>query len=507
MSQIKANSHLYVRWIFIRILCFCFFAAFLSIAFQIVGLYGQHGILPLSEVLAQFTSPETKLLAMLTNPSLFWFNSSDNFMRLVCFSGAGISVLAFCGFLTGPLIAVMWFLYLSIVSLGQEFMGFQWDSLLLETSLLAIWFAPWNIREIHPWKKKEFESQAEPSYIFLFLLRILCFKLMIFSGICKLASQDAAWSDLSAMAYHYETQPLPTPLAWLTQKLPLLLQQFSTLAVFVIELVLPAGLLLPWRQGRIAAACSFIFLQLLIILTGNYAFFNWLTIALSLTLLNDQYLFSILPKSLRKNFKQRKSPAKAIFRNTLFSLLIGVFISYASLSQIYVMSQRYSGSGKIPVLVQLPIVLMQPSHSLNSYGLFAIMTTSRPEIIIEGSNDGVTWLPYEFKYKPGDIKRPPPIVAPHQPRLDWQMWFASLGPLSQSPWFDLLVKAMLEGSPDVLALFQKNPFPDKAPKYIRAETYDYHFSTFEALLKRGEWWTREHTGTFYPPSTLQDLSY
>ncbi|MBX9720008.1 MAG: lipase maturation factor family protein, partial [Candidatus Obscuribacterales bacterium] len=215
MAQIRANSHLYVRWLFIRILCFCFFAAFLSIAVQIVGLYGQHGILPLSEVLAQFTNPETKLLAMLTNPSIFWFNSSDNFMRLVCFSGAGLSVLAFCGFFTGPLIAVMWFLYLSIVSLGQEFMGFQWDSLLLETSLIAIWFAPWSAKEIHPFRKEAFESQAEPSYIFLFLLRLLCFKLMIFSGICKLASGDVAWSDLSAMSYHYETQPLPTPLSWL----------------------------------------------------------------------------------------------------------------------------------------------------------------------------------------------------------------------------------------------------------------------------------------------------
>ncbi len=498
----KLRSHLYVRWLFLRILSFCFLAAFASAAVQITGLFGEGGILPLKALL-ELVHNRLGLDAALNFPSIFWLNADDAFLQIVCWSGVGLSLLAFFGFFTGPVLAILWFLYLSIVSVGHDFMSFQWDSLLLETALPAIWFAPWGLREIHPTDSRRFQAQREPSLLFLFLLRLLCFKLMLFSGICKLASHDLTWRDLSAMTLHYETQPLPTPLAWFMHKLPVLIQKASTAAVFFVELLLPLGIL--WRPSRIVAAWGFIFLMLVIMLTGNYAFFNWLTIALSVTLLDDDALLLAMPRSMRMTYRRPYSRKYDLLFNTLISALPAILLGAASVSYLWLIFDQYAGTETLPAILRVPIALEQPLRSVNRYGLFAVMTTTRPEIIVEGSNDGINWLAYEFKFKPGDIHRAPPLVAPHQPRLDWQMWFAALGPAGESPWFDGFAKRLLEGSPSVLGLLERNPFPNKPPQQIRALKYDYHFSDFEGLLKRGEWWQRKPLTLFYPPTRLEDL--
>jgi hypothetical protein len=140
---------------------------------------------------------------------------------------------------------------------------------------------------------------------------------------------------------------------------------------------------------------------------------------------------------------------------------------------------------------------------VNRYGLFAVMTTSRPEIIIEGSNDGEEWKGYEFKFKPGDVNRAPRWVAPYQPRLDWQMWFAALGPYQTTPWFEGLILRLLEGSPDVLRLFESNPFPDQPPRFVRASVYDYHFSDRVTRRATAAWWEREYLGAYFPPVSLR----
>lgn len=513
MVLYKTRSHVYVRWIFLRLVSICFFAAFFSIAVQIVGLYGEHGILPIKPTLSTIEH-RLGLDSCVNFPSVFWCNSSDSFMQTVCWAGVGLSVLAFCGFFTGPILAVLWFLYLSIVSVGQAFMSFQWDFLLLETAFLAVWFAPWGLRELHPFEREKFENQKEVSYFFLWLLRLLCFKLMMFSGICKVTSMDYpgdpnTWRTLMAMTYHYETQPLPTPLAWLAQKLPVFIQQLSTIIMLFIELVLPALLLTFTRQARLVAAAAFLLLMIMIMFTGNYAFFNILTIALSITLLDDSALCAVLPRSLRITYNPPLRRVKNIGWNSMISIIPAVLIGATSIGYLWMMIDRNRHVSEqdisVPFFLQVPVVLAQPLRSFSSYGLFAHMTTSRPEIIVEGSNDEINWLSYEFKYKPGDIKRAPPIVAPHQPRLDWQMWFAALGPSRESPWFDSFVKSLLDGSPEVLALMDKNPFPDKPPKQIRATLYDYHFSDFGSLFSKGEWWKRERTGEFYPPTRREDL--
>ncbi len=485
----KVHSHLLIRWIFLRMIALCFLAAFLSMLVQILGLYGQNGIIPISLLLAW--QPEYSADIVLRVPSIFWLNSSDSFLQLVCVAGAAFSTLALCGVLTGPMLLLGWFLYLSICSVGQDFMSFQWDSLLLETGLLAAFFAPWRMQEPMP-LSPEFKKQPEGSLIFLWLIRLLLFKLMFLSGLVKIASGDKAWHDMTALDYHYETQPLPAPLAWLVAKFPELIQKMSTFLMFVIELGFPF-LIFGIRPLRMLAVGGLVFLQLLIIATGNYAFFNWLTIALSLAAADDQMLSGVLPRSLRMSLEMHALTLRSKISETWKFIIPGVIIGTISLGFF---ANTFLTSTIVPPPVKWLIGLADPLRSFNTYGLFAIMTTTRPEIVIEGSNDGQTWIEYEFKYKPGNIKRMPPSVAPHQPRMDWQMWFASLAPDRVAPWFSLLIDRLLQGSPSVIALFDHNPFPDGPPKVIRAVLYEYHFSDADGLLKRGQWWTRKPIGTY-----------
>lgn len=467
----------------------CFLAAFLSMLVQVLGLYGHDGIIPISQLLAW--RPEYTADTVFRVPSIFWLNSSDSFLQLACVAGAAFSALALCGVLTGPMILLDWFLYLSICSVGQDFMSFQWDSLLLETALLAAFFAPWRMQEPMP-LSPEYKKQPEGSLIFLWLIRLLLFKLMFLSGLVKIASGDKAWHDMTALDYHYETQPLPAPLAWLVAKFPSLIQKMSTFLMFVIELGFPF-LIFGIRPLRFLAVAGLVLLQMLIIATGNYAFFNWLTIALSISAADDQMLIGLLPRSIQMSLQMPAETLQSKIAETWKFIIPGVAIGIISLGFFV---NTFLTSAIVPPPVKWLIGLADPLRSFNTYGLFAIMTTTRPEIVIEGSNDGQTWVEYEFKYKPGNIKRMPPSVAPHQPRMDWQMWFASLAPERVAPWFSLLIDRLLQGSPSVIALFDHNPFPDSPPKLIRAVMYEYHFSDAEGLLKRGQWWTRKPLGTY-----------
>ena len=156
-----------------------------------------------------------------------------------------------------------------------------------------------------------------------------------------------------------------------------------------------------------------------------------------------------------------------------------------------------------PPLFSAAYRCLEPFRSLNGYGLFRVMTKTRPEIIVEGSQDGFTWQPYEFKYKVGDPLRAPPIVAPHQPRLDWQMWFAALDDIRGEPWFMNFLVRLLQGSPSVLQLVKTNPFPDSPPRYVRARLFEYHFTNALEKRQTGAWWRREEKGLYCPPASLR----
>jgi hypothetical protein len=241
-------------------------------------------------------------------------------------------------------------------------------------------------------------------------------------------------------------------------------------------------------------------LQTLIFLTGNYTFFNFLTIALCLLLSDDFILQKFVPHKINKFFKIQKANFRWCWPHIItipFALVVLGVSLFQMISMFGVRSNLFMPAAVMDGLIA-------PLRTMNSYGLFAVMTTERREIIVEGSNDGVTWLPYEFKYKPGDVNRRPGFVEPFQPRLDWQMWFAALGNYQQNPWFGNFCERLLQGSPEVLALLEKNPFPDKPPRFIRAEFYDYHFTGSAERRATGAWWKREFVGEYLPPVSLRE---
>lgn len=449
--------------LFLRLLGFVYLLAFSSFWVQIQGLIGSQGILPASELLSRVSVLGSLRYWVL--PTVFWFNVSDEALNVVCALGTLLGALLFLGLAPFLLSALLWLLYLSIVSVGGVFMGYQWDNLLLETGLLSLLAAPFGMRP---------PRTFVVGWLPLFALRFLLFRLVLGSGLVKLLTHDVTWRSLTALTYHYETQPLPTWLGFYAWKLPLFFQKVSCFLMFVVELLCPLLVFGP-RHARLVAFSGMVLLQVLIALTGNYGFFNILTVVLCLLLLDD----SVLPRGLRgEKVNQAPSRARTFFASAAIALAFFPFLA---------------GLG-IVLPEPLPTLhgLVEPFRSMNAYGLFAVMTTERPEIQVEGSDDGVQWRPYPFRFKPGDLERAPAFVAPHQPRLDWQMWFAALGGFEDSRWFSRFLEKLLAGSPPVLQLLERDPFDGHPPRFIRAQLYRYHFS-------RGKgYWEREFVSPFGP---------
>ncbi len=455
-----------------------YLVAFASFGVQALGLIGRHGILPLSEFVSAIGG-HLGLERYWRVPMVFWLSQSDFFIQAICWTGTALSLLLIFNILPRLSWFFLYALYLSIFYAGQIFMGFQWDALLLEAGFLALLLS----------------MATKPG---IWLLRWLLFRLMFLSGSVKLLSGDPTWHNLSALSYYFQTEPLPTPLAWYAHHLPQGVLTVSTVMTFVIELGLPFLIFFP-RRLRFVAGFGTLMLQVLILLTGNYAFFNLLTMALCLVLFDDAALRKALPRRLIE-FVQHQvrsiQPGKIVsFAVAAFALLI-VFTSLVQLHAVFGGQVSAAGIRIIDGIAPLRIV--------DTYGLFAVMTTTRPEIIVEGSDDGVHWREYAFKYKPGDVMRRPRWNFPHQPRLDWQMWFAALGTASDNPWFSLFLQRLLENSPEVTALLGSNPFAlsHKPPLYVRALLYDYRYSSREEKAATSAWWVRQPEGIYYPAIAL-----
>jgi hypothetical protein len=401
------------------------------------------------------------------------------------------------------MLALLWLLYLSLCTVGHAFMGYQWDNLLLEVGFLAIFFAPLQVR-MSP------AGESPPSRTVLWLLRLLAFKLMWGSGLVKIASRDTTWwPDLSAMSFHYETQPIPNPLAWFAHNLPHGFHRFETGATLFLELLLPCLLFAPRRVRRLGAV-ALASLQVLILLTGNYTFFNLLTLTLCLILLDD----AAFPARLRRWWARHPPGRRATWFEAPRRLAVGlmaVVVLSISLTQIRgqfnacLARYGHASSSPGPLYAKWMSQLSRPFRTVNAYGLFARMTTTRPEIVVQGSDDGQVWHDYEFPYKPGDLHRRPRQVAPFQPRLDWQMWFAALDDLDNPHtrfWFYSFLQCLLEGSEEVLGRLETNPFPDHPPRYVRALVYTYTFTAPPTRAQTGAWWQRTDPRVFCPPVTL-----
>jgi MFS family permease len=442
--------------------------AFFSLAGQVRGLYGARGLAPVAEFLPQ-AHAALGSAALWQVPTLFWLGASDAALVAVCWLGIGLSAALAAGFAPGAMALGCWALYLSFCTVGAPFLNFQWDALLLETALLAALWLPWRWRV--DWARENPVQTAGR-----WLLWWLLFRLMFESGVVKLAWGDRTWLEMRGLEYHFFTQPLPHWVAWYAHQLPAWLLRAGCVAVLFIEIVVPFLLIAPWRW-RHRAAWALIALQVGILLTGNFAFFNWLTLALCLPL-----------------FAGGGTPSWREQRNAwLAAGAVGAFVLVATLPGVIA---AFNVTPPDPLGRALG-----PLRSFHGYGLFRVMTTERPEIIVEGSRDGVNWSAYEFRWKPGEVYRRPAWCAPHQPRLDWQMWFAALGEVRGNPWFVRFLARLLEGPPEVLALLAKNPFPDAPPQYVRAVRYDYRFTTWGE--DTAAWWRRERRDLYCPPLSLR----
>jgi hypothetical protein len=468
-----------VRGLFMRALGAVYLVAFTSLAAQLKGLFGTRGIRPVGTYLDAVRERQPARERLRRVLTVFWLDASDETLSLACRAGQAASVLSMLGIAPRTTASATWMLYLSFVSVGREFLQYQWDALLLENGLHAILVAP-STRSDHP-------SASQVA-----LMRWLAFRLQFESGHCKLASHDPTWRSGDACAIHFETQPLPTRTGWHAHQLPRPVRRFSTFATLVLELGAPWLAFGP-RGMRRTGFVLLTGLQALIAATGNYGFFNVLTMIDNLWLLDD----ASLGRFARLGRTKPRSSRAPLWRRLAVALAT-VPIAAASLGIVLL---RLFPRTRIPAAFERLYGAIAPLHSVNPYGLFAMMTTDRPEIVIEGSDDGVTWREYQFRYKAGDLHTAPRWAAPHQPRLDWQMWFAALG---RAPaWFMRLLERMLEGSPDVLALLRDNPFPDRPPQYVRALLYDYRMTDRNTHRETGAWWRRELLGTYVPALALR----
>ncbi len=466
-----------VTWMFLRLLGGIYVAAFASLAVQIQGLVGHAGILPLDDYLdaAHQVLGRTAYRVL---PTLFWLNSGDTALIAGTVAGVLLGLLVIFDRWTRPALIALFALYLSYVYAGQDFMSFQWDLLLLETGFLAIFL-------------------ASGSRIAVWLYRWLVFRYFLLAGAVKLLSGDPKWHNMTALEYHFWTQPLPTPLAWYAAQLPPWFLVAGTAATLGVELGSVILIFLPRRPRAAAAWCLLVF-QALILFTGNYNFFNLLSMAVCIFLFDDAALRGLIPQRL-ESWVQRRTP-KPERAASVVAMVVALVVVPVGLNRIW----------EVFTHTELPVAgiisqAVSPLLIVNPYGLFAVMTTARPEIVIEGSTDGQVWREYVFRYKPGPITRPPPWNIPHQPRLDWQMWFAALGDARANPWFQNLMLRLLEGSPPVLALLDSNPFPDRPPKYVEAKLYDYRFAERSTHAATGQWWVRQLEGIYFPQVSLADF--
>ncbi|HEX3358129.1 MAG TPA: lipase maturation factor family protein [Tepidisphaeraceae bacterium] len=473
----EPTSHRLTRDIFLRCLGAIYLMAFVSLWLQISGLIGSHGILPASNYLQAIRDAIPGNERFWRLPTLGWLGSSDGFLDFLCAGGTVMSLLLMAGVAPLVMLIGLWVFYLSLVNIGQDFLSFQWDSLLLEAGFAAIFLAPLQI-----WMR--WRKACEPSHIAIWLQRWLAFRIMFLSGMTKLVAGDTSWTDGTALTYHYWTQPLPPMSAWYMNRAPFGFLKFSTQMMFVAELVIPFFIFTP-RIPRRIAFWGIVLFQFILVLTGNYGFFNLLTMVICIPLLEDAFWF----KRLRRNpLAPRRQPLwiACLYVIPALVLIPITFVHFAAECEKPV---------KWPMAVLKLTDLAEPFRSANGYGLFRVMTKHRYEIIVEGSNNGVDWKTYEFKYKPGEVDRRPAFLPGHMPRLDWQMWFAALYD-QPSPWFMSFLERLLRGTPQVTGLLANNPFPEHPPRYVRAELYDYHF----ADDPHGQaWWKRQLVNEEYVP--------
>lgn len=495
-SRDGAGNCLVARWLFLRALGAIYFSAFFSLAFQIKGLIGPQGILPAQQYLAA-VARSMGAGRYWNVPSLFWLSADSHMLMAVVWIGLLASVLVFLNISPRLNLLICFVCFLSFVAAAGDFSGYQSDGMLLEAGFLALFFAP-------PGLLPGYGPDHPPSRASLFLLLWEWFRIYFESGMVKLLSGDPQWRNLTAMDGYYQNAPLPTWIGWYAGHLPHWFHAATVVITLLLEFVVVLMLFFP-RRVRLICFLIVTPWQIGVILTGNYAFLNYIVAALGFLLLDDFSVRSLTPTRFRSwlpiEDRGVKQSSISGLRGTLHAAGVGVaailltWVGYATSVEMAAMVMS-----RVPLPVA-PVKALEPFRIANQYGLFAVMTRGRYEIEFQGSNDGEHWQPYLFRYKPQLLNEAPRIYAPYQPRFDWNLWFASLGDWRQNEMVVLAEERLLSNDDDVLNLFRGNPFPQSPPRYVRAVLWQYWFTSMEEKRRTGDWWRRQMLGLYAPTIT------
>ncbi|MBG6237657.1 hypothetical protein IWX78_000600 [Mycetocola sp. CAN_C7] len=470
MEWFAAADYEIARQVLQRGIAALYLIAFVSAAYQFPALLGERGLLPAPWFLRRVTFRQF--------PSVFHWRYSDGLLLAVASGGAGLAATLIVGLPQAgppwlPMLAflALWAAYLSIVNIGQTFYGFGWESLLLEAGFIVAFLG---------------SNQVAPPLLVILFLRWLVFRLEFGAGMIKMRG-GREWRDLTALMYHHETQPMPNPVSWFVHHLPRWFHRGEVLGSHFAQLVVPFFLFAPQPVASVAAGIV-ILTQFWLVLTGNFAWLNWITIVLAFCAIDDATLAAVFP-GLIVVTDYPAPPLWWVIVVGAASVLL-IVLSWLPLRNLFARHQLMNAS-------------FNRYHLVNAYGAFGTVTKVRIEVIVEGCADrrpgpDSEWLPYEFRGKPGDPKRMPPQVAPYHLRLDWLMWFLALGS-PDTRWFQMLIYRLLDGDERILRLLRFNPFQDAPPLWIRARAFRYRYSTRAERRDTGEWWVRSEVGMLIDP--------
>ena len=499
------------RFVILRVLGFVYFFAFVSLATQVIPLMGENGLLPadafLETIRAQFPKtislfgieqgPSTAQL-FFELPTIFWFGISDAWMLALSWFGVALSLIVLVGFANVPLLFLLWLMYLSFVNTAQRWLSYGWEMQLLETGFLAMFLVP--LLDPRPFPK------FPPPVPAIWLMRWLAFRIHLGAGLIKLRG-DECWRNLTCLFTYYETQPIPNPLSPWLHFAPKVFHIGGVLFNHFVELVVPWFIFVPWRKIRHLAGLLSIGLQVFLILSGNLAFINWITIVPFLAVFDDSFWRKVLPgfivrmadkargEAVERNLRKRDSAHYA------YSLLFSVAVLLLSVPVILnLLSSR-----------QMMNFSFNRFHLVNTYGAFGSVGKERLELVVQGTedltiNENTTWQEYEFKAKPTDLKRRLPVIAPYQPRVDWQIWFAAMSNPDREPWLIHFVWKLLHDDQETIGLIRRNPFSDAPPQFIKIDLYTYNFvEPWKKKQNDGAVWKRTYRSPWLLPVSKDTL--
>lgn len=473
---------------------------FLIVLEQGPALFGSQGLLPAQDFLKKVeAATQGGVSGFWHSPTVFWpdlLGASDTVLMLGGWVGLILSLILVSGFGNSILLFALWALYLSFVNIGQIFYGFGWEMLLLESGFLAIFLVP--VMSLRP-----FQEGGRPPEPVIWMFRWILFRLMFGAGLIKVRG-DACWLDLTCMQYHYETQPLPNPLSFYFHGLPSWLNQIGVLFTHFVELVVPWGLFGP-RKLRHLAGCLIIMFQLMLILSGNLSWLNYITIAVAFSCFDDRFWMHRI-SSVSSSFGTR---LEAWYDRSHFSR--GRLRDFAGARRIqvgllgaFIFSLSLKPTLNLLSSAQLMNASFDSFHLVNTYGAFGRVTRKRMEVILQATQDPVIgpltrWKDYEFKCKPGDPKRLPCLLSPYHYKIDWDIWFAAMESYQEHPWLVQLVGKLLKADAAALDLLASAPFGNFPPTFIRGELFEYRF----APQNSGAIWERIDRGLYLPPLSME----